>query len=271
MAAVKCRIGEKVFVICNVYLSTNLTTDAFKAKLQLIDSFLQAFKCENVIMTGDFNTTLQDLDCNGNISSPHIARRKHLIPFLEKWDLEDVWRLQHPNTTRFTHHDKNSQSRRIDYFFSSVNVNAYISDCEIGNSYCSDHSPLATKLKFNDTLGRRSFCFPVDLCVSEQYKVELSEKLNYVRKENPEANPHTLWEIIKATIRSSALRFKSLQSWIRKCLVEEYEVKIARKTHERDMETNVFTKTDLSDEINRLNKSLDSIFEEEKPCTMLPT
>ena len=107
---------------------------------------------------------------------------------------------------------------------------------------------------FNLQGGRKPFRFPVDLCYSTQFKLQLTENINYVRKTNFGANPHTLWEMIKATIRSSALKFKGLQKRIRKELVEEYEAKIAQKFLERDQESSCLLKKGLTDDINALNK-----------------
>ena len=85
-----------------------------------------------------------------------------------------------------------------------------------------------------------------------------------LRRNNNSANPHTLWELIKATIRAMALRFKSLQSKLRKELVEEYEAKIAFKEDERNNEESYLLKKGISDEIDALNKDLDALFQEGK-------
>ena len=70
--------------------------------------------------------------------------------------------------------------------------------------------------------------------------------------------------MIKATIHSSALKFKGLQKRIRKELVEEYEAKIAQKFLERDQDSSCLLKKGLTDYINALNKDLDALFSEDK-------
>ena len=54
----------------------------------------------------------------------------------------------------------------------SLNFMPYITDCSIGNSFCSDHSPVVSQFEFNASGGHRSFIFPVDLCYSDQFKAE---------------------------------------------------------------------------------------------------
>ena len=111
---------------------------------------------------------------------------------------------------------------------------------------------------------KKQFIFPVNLCYSEQFKIQLSENIQLIKKDNSNANPHTLWELIKSTIRSTSLRFKGLQKQIRKELVEEYESKIAKKMLQRDQEESGLLKKGFTEEIEYLNHSLDSLFNEGK-------
>ena len=117
---------------------------------------------------------------------------------------------------------------------------------------------------FNSEGGKKQFIFPVDLCYSEQFKIQLSQNIQLIKKDNSNANPHTLWELIKSTIRSTSLRFKGLQKRIRKELVEEYESKIAKKMLQRDQEESGLLKKGFTEEIEYLNHSLDSLFNEGK-------
>ena len=260
----KCRILEKVFIVGTVYLPHG-TLPQYAENLKIIDNHLNALKCENVLLMGDFNSPLEDIDSSAScLSYVHKARSKLLNPFLEKRELQDVWRLQNPQKARFSRRQISANSSRIDYIFATLNLSANIFECDIGNSYCSDHSPVTSKFRFSAPGGKRQFYFPVDLCYSDQFKFELKQNLDKIRLENQAANPHTMWELVKATVRSSALRFKGFQSKIRKELVEEYEVKIAQKTYEMDMEEDSLAKCRLNEDIRELNGSLDSLFEEGK-------
>ena len=254
---VKCRILDKVCVIGNVYMPSGVSTEAYCDKLKIIDSHLQNLKCDNVILQGDFNI---DID--------RSMRKKSLLfaleQFLEKWELQDAWHIQNPSSDRRTCHVLHGSSRRIDYCFVSLNFMCFLSSCSIGNGYCSDHSLIMSELLFNSEGGKKQFIFPVDLCYSEQFKIQLFENIQLIKKDNSNANPHTLWELIKSTIHSTSLRFKGLQKRIRKELVEEYESKIAKKMLQRDQEESGLLKKGFTEEIEYLNHSLDSLFNEGK-------
>ena len=175
---VKCRILDKVCVIIkSVYMPSRHTTDSYSEKLRIIESHLQYFKCDNVILQGDFNI---DFDRYEGKKGSSIA----LEQFLGKWDLQDAWRIQNPMSDRRTCHSSHGISRHLDYCFISLNFMCYLSSCSIGNSYCSDHSPVVSKFQFNTEGGKRQFIFPVDLCYSDQFKVQLSENIQMVKKEN---------------------------------------------------------------------------------------
>ena len=124
-------------------------------------------------------------------------------------------------------------------------------------------------LLFNDQAGQRPFIFPVELCFSEQFKFDLLENIKQVKAENPEANPHNRWELIKTTIRSTALSFKRTQSKIRKEMVESLELKIAKQTILLDQENSHLLKAGHNEKIKQLNKELDNLFQEGKLSAML--
>ena len=264
---VKVKIQEKVMVIVNAYFPPQATVELYKTRLQIIDNYLKQLKCDNVVFMGDFNTTLTDLDCGNSWGFTHKASMKVLTGFLNQWDLQDIWRIQHPHTEYYTHRQicrgKNLPCR-LDYIFTSLNFSPYVSNSAIGVSYCSDHSPLNINVEFNEPGGRKPFIFPVDLCYSDQFRNDLKRNLEIIKSDNKEANPHILWDLIKSTIRSTTLRFKSLQSKIRKELVEELESKIARETLKMDKELSFLIKKSHSDIIAKYNKDLDNLFSEGK-------
>ena len=141
----------------------------------------------------------------------------------------------------------------------------FVSDCSIGISYCLDHSPVHLNLLFNEAPSHpRSFKFLPDLCYSDQFKFELANNLELVKKDNASADPNTKWELIKSTVRSTTIRFKSLQSKICKDLAENYEKKIAKLTFEKDTEESPLLQFDFQRKINELNAGLDLLFEEGK-------
>ena len=262
---VKCRIQEKVFVIGNVYITSGLPAETYREKLEIIDKHLKSLKCENVILMGDFNSPLSAQDCfKGWEHSRQLKCRAAVLnSFLERWEIQDSWRIHNPHARDFTHRTAHKgDSRRIDFVFVSLNVACFVSDCSIGYVFCSDHAPVHTDFFFGEPSGKRQFLFPVDLCYSEQFRLQLKENLDVIKKENSQANPHTRWELIKATVRSTALKFKTFQSKLRKEIVEEYEAKIAKVVHRLDSEESPLLRKGSFEEIAQLQTSLDSMFKE---------
>ena len=262
---VKCRIQDKVFVVGSVYLSAYNNLSIYREQLETLDKHIKALKCENVILMGDFNVTLEEKDSLQGWANSQFMRRKAEVvnPFLDRWEIQDVWCALNPHTCNFTRRTTNrGESRHLDYFFSSLNYMPYVTQCEIGYSYCSDHCPVMATLQFCAQQGKKRFMFPVDLCYSEQFKRELSENIAIIRKENFAANHHTLWELIKATVRSTVFKFKSLQSHCRKQIIEDFEGQIAKELGMLDKEPSPLIRVDHFDKIAQLNASLDSMFKE---------
>ena len=124
---VKCRIFDNVCVIGNVYMPSAATVPVYCDRLKIIEKHLQYFKCDNVILQGDFNV---DLEHTSSVKQK-VLDLEHI---LDKWELQDVWRLQNPTSNRCTHFHNSQHSRRLDYCFVSLNFMCHVSKCTIGNA-----------------------------------------------------------------------------------------------------------------------------------------
>ena len=265
LLVIKCRIQDRVFVVANAYINPHLNDHMYRNKLEIIDGHLKKMKCENVILMGDFNNPLSEQDCcSGWENCRTIAKRATVLnSFLDRWEIQDTWRVHHPYDKNFTHRTQGQgDSRQLDFVFILLNYMCFVSECTIGFAYCSDHSPIHTTLLFGDPPEKRQFIFPVDLCYSKQFKLQLKENIVAIKKENSEANPHVLWELIKSTIRATALKFKKYQVKLRKEIVEEFEAKIAQQVHELDREQSLLLRKGRFEEIAKLQTGLDSMFQE---------
>ena len=262
---VKFKVNGKMFVFLNVYFNPGTSEEQLRYWEQ-INGWLQRCKCENVIMVGDFNCSLSRKDNSHAWSIQHQNLAKGLGSFLDKWELQDTWRILHPYDSRFTHRASGHQinSSRIDYVFSSLNISPYITDCEIGPSFSSDHSPLHAILTFDDKAGRGYYKFPTDLCYSDVYRSKLIYNWKQVSGENREANPDTRWDLFKCTINSTAISFKSFLSKCRKEMVESFECRIAELSTARDLESCNLRKAHFVHEIDKAQKDLDNLFADQR-------
>ena len=79
---------------------------------------LVSFECEDIILGGDFNLVLDVVNdkARGN-KTTHQKSLKQLESIKENLDLIDIWRIQHPETKRFTWRRRKPDIQcRLDFF-----------------------------------------------------------------------------------------------------------------------------------------------------------
>ena len=258
---VKCKYLDNVFVVGSIYLESWNCSDA-KATIDDIDFQLAHLQCDNVILTGDFNFSFSELDNSIHLHRYHKKSSSYFEQkVMEKWELQDVWRIQHPFTRKFSHCAVGPlNSARLDYCFVSVDFSCFIKECEFGVSYCSDHLPMFTKLHFNSPPKRKHFCFPIDLCHSEQFLIQFRSNLRKLKQENDNARPDIFWELIKPCARGSALGFKKLRTIYRKEMIESLEAKLSLLYDQKSKEKNSLARASIWESMNEVKKEIDEIY-----------
>ena len=111
----------------------------------------------NIIIGGYFNTPLESIDKTGNcqLNVDVIDTIEHLGNVLQ---LNDIWRLLHPDIEQFTWRRLNPLSQsRIDYYLISDNLIDKINICDIQYGYKSDHSAVVLELNLVHTPRGPSF------------------------------------------------------------------------------------------------------------------
>ena len=86
-------------------------------------------------------------------------------------------------------------------------MNTVIS-CEYKTSYKSDHSNV--KLSIDSNVYNRGpgyFKLNNSLLLDSEYQQRSKENINDIANINKNANPNTLWEIIKGTIRNETIKY----------------------------------------------------------------
>lgn len=104
---------------------------------------------ENVVILGDFNIVNNNkLDIISG--EPHsINSVNELNKCINDLQLNDIWRLEHPNVKRYTwKKPKDSISRRLDYIFISDALIQFSRDSDIAFLGFSDHSAISFILDF---------------------------------------------------------------------------------------------------------------------------
>ena len=264
---VKCKINDKVFLIVNTYLPSVHDDELYKEKCQKLDYWISHFKCENILLLGDLNCTFSDLDSFKENYQAYKTKAKLFSNIIDKWDLQDIWRLHNPFAKKYTHrgtYSRGFSAQRLDYIFSSLNFTPCFVDCSIGNSFCSDHSPMQAILNFESQNRRSHFIFPTELCYSVQYKVKLQEEWSKVLQHNQDCNPNTKLDLFKCTVNRTAISFQSFKTKLTKELVERCEAKIVKASQLRDTEASPLMRANYMEQINQFNDELNNLFAERK-------
>lgn len=207
--AIELSINSKTFIIINIYGPNTDDVNIFK----ILENFLHIHSDTRYIIGGDFNTIIDvNLDKkNGNINK-HNRCRKYIIDVMSTFNLIDIWRLKHPDKKQFTWHSSTKPSIhcRLDYFLISDMLQNYIIDCNINASFKTDHSLVL--LKFNTQENKRGpgyFKINNSLLFNQEYKQLIKDTIENTVNINNEANPVTLWAIIKGNIRNTTIAFAS--------------------------------------------------------------
>jgi len=116
---------------------------------------LSNYADENIIVGGDFNCALTELDKMGGKPVENKKRVRDMISQLcDLYTLQDVWREMNPKKKQFTWRDKAYKLQcRLDYFLASQNLANFAKECSVVHAPGSDHC--AVKLFFRQTLSTK--------------------------------------------------------------------------------------------------------------------
>ena len=162
---------------------------------------------------GDFNTVINsDLDKFGGLKGTHQKCRDRIKACIENYDLVDAWRILNPNSRQYTWHSSSKPVifSRLDYFLVSNSFLNQISKCTIQPGYMSDHSLTCFALNLNKTeRGKGYFKINNSLILQPEYQNKIRDTIKETANLNKAANPNTLWEIIKGSIRNETITYAS--------------------------------------------------------------
>ena len=207
LQVVDIKIEDKAIKIINIYGLNNDDTFLFD-KLQ---SYISENEDSDFIIGGDFNTVLNtDIDKQNGRTDTHKKCRSKINDILNINELSDVWRIQHPNTRKYTWHSNHKPPIfcRLDYFLISNNLINNTKYSNISPGYKTDHSLITLTIDFHKIpRGPGYFKFNNSLLLDSEYKnivkIAIAESVHI----NHEANPNILWEVIKGNIRNVTIKF----------------------------------------------------------------
>ena len=129
------------------------------------------------IFAGDWNLVLnQSLDTHNYIRENNTNARREVHRQMEKYGLIDPWREMHPDSKRFTWHQKGSNPHkfaRLDFFLISRTLFPFVTHTNIKAGIQSDHSIIGIKIDFSKFIRGRGFWKLNNSLLKEPSYVEL--------------------------------------------------------------------------------------------------
>ena len=103
--------------LINIYALNKDNPDFFKK----VGNIIGSNKMDYVSLTGDFNITLNlHLDSYNYTQLNNPSARNEMLSIINKYNLYDMFRLNHPDEKRYTWRRKNPlKQARLDYFIVS--------------------------------------------------------------------------------------------------------------------------------------------------------
>ena len=206
----KATIHDKSFSIVNIYAPTDYR-DQDNFIRSLGELLMSNTNTSNVIIAGDWNTTLNPIDKRGGQPWKATNYRTSLVSLMDELNLIDIYRQIHPIAKSFTYESKplNLKSR-IDFFLISRPLSSCVKNVEIRTSIAPDHKAvfLNIEVKSEFTRGPGLWKFNNTLLEDESYK-DLIEFYypQILNKYSEVTDKQLLWELIKMELRAKTIKF----------------------------------------------------------------
>ena len=108
-----------------------------------------------LIISGDWNATLNKIDKWGGLPWKETTYRNSIIDLMEELDLLDIYRQFHADTKSFTYETKSSKLKsRIDFFLVSRPISYNVKRTEVRSSIAPDHKAIFFGMELQSELKR---------------------------------------------------------------------------------------------------------------------
>ena len=229
----KLTIEEKYFCIVNTYGPNNChdQDDFLKALSQQLVSKTDTSK---VIISGDWNITLNRIDKLGGLPWKATSSRNTLVDLMKELNLTDIYRELHPKSKSFTYVSKSLNLKsRIDYFLISRSLSCDVKQAEIRISIAPDHNAifLSIDVKNDFNRGPGLWKFNNTLLEDNNYKELITFYYPQIlRKYSEVTDNQLLWELIKMELRSKTIGY----SKDKRCKLRNKEEVLQKELQELD-------------------------------------
>ena len=183
---------------------------------------LKDYAEETIIIGGDFNCTLADIDKKGgNPLSRKIPVIQEIDKLCNMYELTDIWRQRNPKEEKFTWRNKSFKIQcRLDYFLISRQLTSLTNKCTIAFAPETDHSAILIHIKSEELKQKKGpgfWKFNQSFLHDENYVALLRVELeNFKQKYIDVEDLNLRWDLIKMEIRGFTVKYSKNKSRERK-------------------------------------------------------
>ncbi|KAL9964015.1 hypothetical protein ACROYT_G027586 [Oculina patagonica] len=255
-------VDELTLTICNIY-APNTDDPTF---FQNVSEELSRFKCEEIILGGDFNLVMDVAkDKMGGKLTTHRNSLKVIQNIRDNLDLTDIWRDLNPEERRYTWRQNKPEIHcRLDFFLVSASLAGRVLKADILPGYKTDHSLCNIVINYRTHHRGPGFwklnsSFLGEMDYVNDIKSTIAETVT--QYENDETVDEVLlWEMIKLQIRDTSIKYSKAK--IRKMKNKEADIESEIAALERRLESSTNNdKEALSEQLRVKKIELENIIE----------
>ena len=233
-------VDELTLAICNIYAPNKDDPNFF----QNVSEELSRFKCQEIILAGDFNLVMDVAkDKKGGKSMTHRNSLKVIQNIRDNFDLTDIWRDLNPEERRYTWRQNKPEIRcGLDFFLISVSLPGRILKADILPGYKTDHSLCNIVINYRTQHRGPGFWKLNSSLLGEidyvnDIKSTIAETVDQYNNDET-VDEVLLWEMIKLQIRDTSIKYSKAKTKKMKSKEADIESEIAALERQFESSTN---------------------------------
>ena len=206
----KLQVEHAIFYVINVYAPND-----YREQEQFIrtlgEKLVSKTDTTKLIISGDWNATLNKIDKWGGLPWKETTYRNSIIDLMEELDFLDIYRQFHAETKSFTYETKNSKLKsRIDFFLVSCPISYNVKRTEVRSSIAPDHKAIFLGMELQSELKRGPGTLKFNNALLEDQ--DHIDFINFIcprtlEKYKDVESKQLPWELIKMELRAKTMSY----------------------------------------------------------------